>query len=82
MAEISFLKSLKSCPHVLQFDSAANVARGYSATKSEEFLVLTELCVASLYDYLSSRSGPYPPETVGRIFFQVNKAFFTLFKDL
>ncbi len=70
MQEITFLKSLKSCPYILQYITAANLQRGLSPTKCEEFLLLTELCVASLYEYLSTRDGPYPPLTVARIFFQ------------
>ncbi len=41
--------------------------------RCEEYLLLTELCVASMYDYLSARDRPYPPITVARIFFQVDE---------
>ena len=56
----------------MQYIAAANLpaGRGLSATKCEEFLLLTELCVASLYNYLSARAQPFPPLTVARIFFQ------------
>ena len=33
-------------------------------------LLLTELCVALLYNYLSARAQPFPPQTVAQIFFQ------------
>jgi cyclin G-associated kinase len=70
--EITFLKRLKPCPRMLQYVAAANLppGRGLSATKCEEFLLLTELCVASLFNYLCVRPGPYPAKTVAQIFFQ------------
>ena len=70
--EITFLKKLKPCPRIMQYIAAANLpaGRGLSATKCEEFLLLTELCVASLYNYLSARAQPFPPKTVAQIFFQ------------
>ena len=57
---------------MMQYIAAANLpaGRGLSATKCEEFLLLTELCVASLYNYLSTRAQPFPPQTVAQIFFQ------------
>ena len=56
----------------MQYIAAANLpaGRGLSASKCEEFLLLTELCVASLYNYLSARAQPFPPKTVAQIFFQ------------
>lgn len=69
--EITYLKNLSECQHILQIVTSANIKVGYSGTKCEEFLVLTELCRASLYDYLVTRNIPYPPLTVARIFYQV-----------
>ena len=73
-AEITYLKNLKSCSNILQYVTAANLKTGFSATKCEEFLLLTELCQASLYNYLSCRSQPYPADTVARIFLQTLEA--------
>jgi len=60
----------------LQFVAAANLKQGegLSASKCEEYLLLTELCAASMIDYLSVRDKPYPPQTVARIFFQTLEA--------
>ena len=75
--EITFIKSLKPCKNILQFVAAANLPVGLSATKCEEFLLLTELCSTSLYECLANRNRPYPPETTARIFFQVKDAIET-----
>ncbi|TRY81208.1 hypothetical protein TCAL_10445 [Tigriopus californicus] len=74
--EITLLKSLKNRPNILQYETAAHLpqGQGLSASKCEEYLLLTELCAASLYDYLSPRSMPYPPVTAGRVFFQTLEA--------
>lgn len=74
--EITLLKSLRSRPNILQYETAAHLpqGQGLSASRCEEYLLLTELCAASLYDYLSPRSTPYPPVTTGRVFFQTLEA--------
>jgi cyclin G-associated kinase len=74
--EMSVLKALQASDHVLKWVGAANLASGsgLSSSRCEEFLLLTELCVGSLYDYLSERPMAYPPETVARVFYQTLQA--------
>ena len=72
--EISFLKALKPCKRILQYEAAANLKEGLSAGKSEEFLLLTELCQKSIFDALTVRSRPYSPQVVAKIFSQAMEA--------
>lgn len=67
--EISILKGLSSHEHIVTFVTAATVnATARAAAKCDEFLVLMEFCPKNLADIIQSRTRPYPPETVAKIF--------------
>lgn len=61
---------------IVSFITSASGSRQVGPGRSiEEFLVLMEYCPAVLSDILKDRSKPYPPDTVARIFTQVNRIF-------
>ena len=71
--EISIMKGLSSHDHIVTFITAATVdASTRVASKCDEFLVLMEFCPKNLADIIRTRTRPFPPATVARIFCQVS----------
>ena len=73
--EIAIMKGLSSHEHIVTFVTAATVdaSSRVAAGKCDEFLVLMEFCPKNLADIIRTRSKPYPPATVAKIFCQVNR---------
>ena len=73
--EISILKGLSSHDHIVTFVTAATVdASTRVASKCDEFLVLMEYCPKNLADIIRTRTKPFPPATVAKIFCQVSQS--------
>ena len=68
--EITILKTLSNHDHIVGFITAASTSKN----GREEFLVLMEYCPNVLSNLLQSRTQPYPPATVAKIFVQVMDA--------
>uniref|UniRef100_A0A6Q2X423 Cyclin-G-associated kinase n=1 Tax=Esox lucius TaxID=8010 RepID=A0A6Q2X423_ESOLU len=69
-------KKLSGHPNVVQFSSAASIAKEESETGQAEFLILTELCKGQLVDFLKrvELKGPMSCDTVLKIFYQTCRA--------
>uniref|UniRef100_A0AAY5KX36 Cyclin-G-associated kinase n=1 Tax=Esox lucius TaxID=8010 RepID=A0AAY5KX36_ESOLU len=74
--EVCFMKKLSGHPNVVQFSSAASIAKEESETGQAEFLILTELCKGQLVDFLKrvELKGPMSCDTVLKIFYQTCRA--------
>uniref|UniRef100_A0A8C7NGC6 Cyclin-G-associated kinase n=1 Tax=Oncorhynchus mykiss TaxID=8022 RepID=A0A8C7NGC6_ONCMY len=70
------LKKLSGHPNVVQFSSAASIAKEESDTGQAEFLILTELCKGQLVDFIKrvEQKGPMSCDTVLKIFYQSCRA--------
>uniref|UniRef100_A0A8C7NGI0 Cyclin-G-associated kinase n=1 Tax=Oncorhynchus mykiss TaxID=8022 RepID=A0A8C7NGI0_ONCMY len=69
-------KKLSGHPNVVQFSSAASIAKEESDTGQAEFLILTELCKGQLVDFIKrvEQKGPMSCDTVLKIFYQSCRA--------
>ncbi|KAL0979840.1 hypothetical protein UPYG_G00190510 [Umbra pygmaea] len=69
-------KKLSGHPNVVQFSSAASIAKEESDTGQAEFLILTELCKGQLVDFIKrvEQKGPMSCDTVLKIFYQTCRA--------
>uniref|UniRef100_A0A674CYB7 Cyclin-G-associated kinase n=1 Tax=Salmo trutta TaxID=8032 RepID=A0A674CYB7_SALTR len=74
--EVCFMKKLSGHPNVVQFSSAASIAKEESDTGQAEFLILTELCKGQLVDFIKrvEQKGPMSCDTVLKIFYQSCRA--------
>ncbi|XP_064816658.1 cyclin-G-associated kinase-like [Oncorhynchus masou masou] len=70
------MKKLSGHPNVVQFSSAASIAKEESDTGQAEFLILTELCKGQLVDFIKrvEQKGPMSCDTVLKIFYQSCRA--------
>nr|XP_046204101.1 cyclin-G-associated kinase isoform X1 [Oncorhynchus gorbuscha] len=74
--EVCIMKKLSGHPNVVQFSSAASIAKEESDTGQAEFLILTELCKGQLVDFIKrvEQKGPMSCDTVLKIFYQSCRA--------
>ncbi|RZC42947.1 cyclin-G-associated kinase [Asbolus verrucosus] len=73
--EINILKKLSGHPNIIQYLSASYIDKSQSSHGQAEFLLVTELCTGgSLVEVLQSRTSPFEPEIITRIFYQTCRA--------
>ena len=71
---LGIIQIIYFCNRIVNFVTSASGSRPSGSGRTiEEFLVLMEYCPAVLSDLIRCRSRPFPPDTVARLFTQVQQ---------